>query len=267
MLRKSTRWMTWFMLFLFIFFLASKTAKADLIIEPDDAFYRSHRSSCTYVSRSFIANGEEGYSSIYVNPESKLIVDKVTNGTEFYVSFSYDKQNSAWVYCLVPIYAEDGSVSYKKGWIPEKDCLLKYDGIAFCDDHISELKEYQGEFEQYQIKKEIFVWSYPGSGEIAKRFKEFDPSRITSVYTDEQGQTWGYIQYHLGQVNAWVCISDPENEDLPVRKIVKGDLIPPVEPEWGLKDGKNLPFLSAAVLVVAVAAGTILLIRRFYKRK
>lgn len=263
MLKNLMRWMNLFMLCLFVFFLASKTAKADLIIEPDDAFYRSHRPSCTYVSRFYIANGEDGYSTIYVNPESKLTVYKVTNGTEFYVSFSYDK---SWLYCQVTIYAEDGSVSYKKGWIPEKDCLLKYDGIAFYDDHISEVKDYQGEFDQYQLEKEILVWSYPGSGEIVRRFKEFDPSHIAYVYTDEQGQTWGYIQYHFGTVNAWVCMGDPENEDLPVQKIMNGDLIPPVEPKSSFKDGENIPFLVAALLVAGVVVVTLLLIRRLYKK-
>lgn len=267
MIRKKINWITCVMLSLFLFFSTSKIVKADLIIEPDDAFYRSHKNSCTYVSRSYIANSEDGYSTIYVNPESKLSIYKVTNGTDFYVSFSYDKSGETWLYCVLPIDEEDGHVTYKKGWIPDADCLLKYDGIAFYDDHESELTNYQGELKDYQAKNEILVWSYPLSGEVVKRFKEFDANHISTVYTDEEGRDWGYIGYYMGKVNSWVCISDPENEELPVQKIVKGDLIPPVEPEWSPLDGTYLPFLVAAILVVVVIVGTFLLIRRIYKKK
>lgn len=267
MVRKITRWITWFMLCLFVFFSTSKIVKADLIVEPEDAFYRSHRNSCTYVSRFYIANGEKGYSTIYVNPESKLSVYKVTNETEFYVGFSYDKSGTTWLYCEVAIKANDGSVTYKKGWIPDADCYLKYDGIAFYNDHESELSNYQGEFKDYQVKNEILVWLYPGSGEVVRRFKELDASHISSVYTDEDGRDWGYLGYYFGKVNSWVCLSDPEKEDLPVKKIVKEDLIPPVEPEWSPMDGEYLPFLVAAVLVLVVIVGTFLLIHKIYKHK
>lgn len=254
-----------FMLFCcFMMLYWKKDVAADMIVEPNDAFYMSHKEECTSIRDEYLANGTDGFSTLYLSPSTKLEVFQVENATSLYATWVYlGESEEEWLYCSINIEDKDGKVSAKTGWMKKADCLLVYDGGHFYEDKEEKLAPYRGEFANYEIKKEILVWSYPSSGKVIRKLTEFDTSSIMATYQDDKGNQWGYVNYYRGRIGGWICMSDPENDKLPIHEISTGELISPVTPKQG-GIAKQLPFLIAMGCVLIVVVITLLIIRKYY---
>ena len=65
------------------------TVRADVIWEPEDAFYQQGRDHCSWNGRNYITNGPNGDVKAYVDPKTNTVVETIANGTVIFVSFTY----------------------------------------------------------------------------------------------------------------------------------------------------------------------------------
>ena len=82
------------------------------------------------------------------------------------------------------------------------------------------------------------------------------------MFTDENGLTWGYVNYMYGRLNSWFCLDEPDGADFPVREVSAAELIPAQEPT--LPAAAYVPYILVAA-VVAVTGG--LLVFFYGKRR
>lgn len=240
-------------------------AFADVIWEPDNSFYRSHAEDCRILQRSFYANGADGYVNLTGAPDSSAVTGQVKNGEKLYVYWQYGD----WGYATTD----------PEGWVRLSDLQLIYDYISFQEEYGEAFLPYDQETWQPVIEAwegdTLALWPYPGAeeasyvwqdaGEAMAQLAEYG---FSSIFTDEEGCTWGFCGYLWGNRNFWVCLDAPAGRDdpavldgeveLPVREVEQPELIPASEPEMPVS--YYLP-LTAGV-VIAVAA--ILLLARKY---
>ena len=188
---------------LFLLPLISLTARADIIYEPRDDFYNLHRDECDYVARNYIADDPNGDVTVYVSPETDKEVKKIPNGTEIYISYTYeDDRGILWGYC-------DFWEENKAGWLPMEYMELIYDFISFREEYGSEFLEEEGTVDSAWSGKEIVFCSYPGSDRYnAVEVGESMPA-YQYVYVDDNGTRWGYGGYYMGMRNFWINLDDP----------------------------------------------------------
>ena len=43
-------------------------ARADVLWEPENDFYKKHADQCDYIGRQFYANGDEGFITLWMPP-------------------------------------------------------------------------------------------------------------------------------------------------------------------------------------------------------
>lgn len=254
-------------------------AYADLIWTPDDEFYEKHSDECVRVERSFTANGPEGETVLWKSPGSKKKIATFENETEFYVEYVYtDKKEKQWGI----VQTVQGS-----GWLRMEELLFIYDNIAFCEQHVSEFRAYNGEFDDYVVEEAILLWTYPGSGKTNGKISEFDNLHsIQYVYTDQEGRQWGYYAFtdtvnwnrRWGYSAAWICLTDPINDKLPVIKYeITPDIIDvqpykqPQQPgqtqaEQGFDKDNSSIILYLGIAVITLLVATAVLIRIFWKK-
>lgn len=179
--------------------------RADVIWEPEDAFYEKHSSMCTYVNRCFTANGPEGTVTLYKSPESPKVIDTWENGYAVYISYTYmDSDGILW-----GIY--EGRESKQTGWVPMDYMKVVYDHISFREDYGSEIVDESGDLEEQYREGRVCFWDYPGSKEYyAMNLADWpDLPGYTGVYTDEKGYRWGFVGYYYGRRNFWICLDQP----------------------------------------------------------
>ena len=185
----------------FAFLLLLPTlAAADVIVEPENSFYRTHRDECRRMAgRTFLANGPDGVLNVYTAPGG-TVSKTLKNGTAFYCQWIYtDKQEIVW-----------GFSERHEAWAPLGYTMVQYDHIAFETDHQNEIVTEASQ--TLPLLSTVFLYEYPGAP---------NPIRLDSVdltaqklYTDEQGRQWGYVSYIYGIRNKWFCLDDPQNGDL-----------------------------------------------------
>lgn len=251
------------------------TALADVIIEPFDDFYMKHSSECVYVGRTFIANGPDGSVPVRTEPGAGAEIVAIPNGDAIYVSHTYDLNGKPWGVVLLHAYVEqeqpagpegenDELVSAYEptGWLPMEQMRLKYDYISFQEDHADEFYAYTGSYDKFINAKKIVFWTWPGSGEVAwvndgGVYAEY--FRFSHVYKDAQGREWGFPDDRSA---AWICIDDPENENLPAAPDNPPTGVWQMEPPGNHRISVDTLLV---VLVCALVAGTVILIRVFWK--
>ena len=257
-------------------------AHADVLWTPDNAFFEAHYNDCSYVGRSYYANGGEGYVTLWNAPDGGIVVDQFENGFTLHVYWLYE----GWG--CVSVRGDEGWID---GWVPMSELILIYDYISFAEEHEAEIKDYNDEFAGYSGDSGgIVFWDYPGAPK-PKLIWDYDDivslltgaengtSYISQVYTDENGLTWGYVGYLYGSKNLWFCLDDPKGERLlpqedttdpaPGNSIQPSlspadpdvELVPPETPK--LPAAAYLPYILVGA-VVLVTAGLLL---RFYSQK
>ena len=191
---------------------------ADVIVEPQDNFYEEHREECEYISRTYIVNSKEGYVYLFVSPESKKVLGSIGNNTEVFIQFIYEGENEVtWgVVMDTSLFKESRA---KTAWINLSDCYVKYDQISFLEDHEEELVQEEISFDFSNSSKEVILWTYPQSGEIAGRidptseYAQSSERTYDNYYLDSNNEKWIQINYYMGQ-KGWVCVTDPTNEKI-----------------------------------------------------
>ena len=260
---------------LFVFLLALLTllalaapAYADIMWEPDNSFYRKHQDECTYVDRNYYANGPEGFVTLYSAPGGGIVQGQYRNGFSLHVYHRYQDWG------CVTVFGNEGQVS---GWAPMSELELIYDYIAFEEEYADRITAYNGEFADYEgDAAAVNFYAYPGAPQIRQTWDTAGEwhvlenltgstdghSYISSIFVDEDGRTWGYVNYMYGHLNSWFCLDEPDGTDFPVRDVSAPSLIPAQTPV--LPVSAYVPYILVG-LVVAVTAG--MLVFFYGKRK
>jgi hypothetical protein len=184
-----------------------------VIITPNDNdFFSRHEKECTYIGRSYYANGVSGFISLKTAPISNTEVSKINNGNTVLIQFTYHYNGELW-----GVVIGDKECS---GWIPMSQLVIVYDYISFDEDHKNDFYEYKGGYESLKnAKGKVVLWSWPGSGKVkgtvdVSEIPEYDP-RFSHAYKDKQGREWLYTDYWCGYRNFWICLNDPTNAKIP----------------------------------------------------
>lgn len=231
--------------------LAPALAFADVIVEPDNSFYRTHRSECQrQTGRTYLANGPDGTLDLYTAPTG-TVATSLKNGTAFYCQWTYtDKEGAVW-----------GFSERHEAWAPLGYTLVQYDETAFEQDHGSEIitvTEQTGR--EYAT---VYLYEYPGAS---------DPIQLDGVdlmaeklYTDDQGRHWGFVSYIYAIRDKWFCLDEPANPDLAGEK---RDAVPSgFQTPTKLPNGSQLGVIIGVVCGVAIGTLTAVLILFRKKRR
>lgn len=217
---------------LLLVLLLVPVAHADMLWTPNNSFFEKHHNDCTYLGRSYYANGAEGFVTLWDAPDSRTHVAQYENGTTLHVYWLYEDWG------CVSVWNDGKSVD---GWVPMSDLVLIYDNISFQEEFGDRIKPYNGEFADFSGEIDhINFYSYPGapqpghtidltiSPEALEHFMGTDgeQSYIAHVFTDENGLTWGFIGYWRAIRNVWFCLDEPDGDSFPVREVAKAELIP-----------------------------------------
>ena len=238
---------------------------ADVIWEPEDDFYTAHREACEYLGRSYYANGQAGFAMVFETPEAKAYAEPhLENGAVLYVSFTLEYEGGAWGVAEL----EDG----RTGWVRMEALTPVYDQQSFREDHAGEIRAEARTLSVDGLA--LCCYDFPGGtwqwqGDPADT-KGLEPLTFSELYTDAEGREWGYLGYWYGIRNAWICLTDPENPDLPAEDHTPelyplaedAEDVPPLEASGGIS--AELATAGAVVLVCGVTA---VLLFRMRKRR
>jgi len=237
---------------------------ADLVIEPDNNFYKQYSDQCVKLGRNFCVNDADGYINLKREPGAKGGICRIKNDEIIYIEYSclYDGE-----YWGLTTYREK-SGGFKTGWVKTEQLLVLYDYVAFEEDHFDEFYQYTGDLAKLKETEAAIVWAWPGSGKTFSTISSLDADsvHISYAYKDEQGREWGFVPYLYGSRNFWICVSDPVNRDIPF-------IYPAPDPvKWEsetehteIEKTDNAMIIIIIVLVVTLVAGTAILIRVFWK--
>ena len=241
-------------------------AAADIIYEPNNLFYNTHKDDCEYLRvRHYVANSEAGYVYLYQSPDNPMTVRSYPNGEEVAI---------IWLY-TAPDGAQWGLNGDESGWICLSDWSLVYDSREFLKDHEAECVPYEeGSFEPINGSNEspVLTWAYPG-GELRER--KITEGELTyfvgQTYTDEGGTVWGYIGYRYGERDFWICLSNPYDESVGGYALPEHEITLKQEPAAvdaiPVSDGNKTALIVAGVLIVGVVIGTAVIIRVVFVKK
>lgn len=231
-----------FIIGLLLFMSMAKTSKADEIMEPQgNSFYVQHRDECLHDDETYYVNAKEGYIKIYDDPTGKNVIATEKNEGKIHIYFTYeDKKGKSWGIADIKIDGEnkvvtdiDADGTYISGWVAIEELTPIYSEATFYSKYKDQFKEYNGEFKIDQIKKEVYLWEYPGSQEyediLSSRFLKENEGEIASymkeVFLDEEGLTWVKVNSFY-KMTGWICTDDPENASPKARAIPKPSFYP-----------------------------------------
>ena len=149
--------------------------------------------------------------------------------------------------------------------------LVLYDYVSFQEKFGHDFYTYSGEYERISEARGAVAWLWPGTDSPPLwTYEDLDADSfwVQYAYMDEDGREWGFVTYLYGRRNIWVCLSDPLNRDIPAFN-------PATEPEvWvsdtehtNIKKTNDPMIIIILVLVAALAIGTVVLIKAFWKPK
>lgn len=251
-------------------------AYADVIWEPNDDFYLEHYENCTHVDRSFTALEDV---KLYETPLSDRVVCTIAKGTKLLVSFVYDPTDYGYVQfteekdgSIQPSYAYSADGYSYKGWVDMSKMELVYDNISFIEEHQNEFYTYEGSYEGIAGGQNIVLWTYPNSGSVSFVMEEMPEALaeygFSHAYKDADGKEWGYISYLYGIRSVWVCIDDPTGEHIAVAAPEDTQDVHDAIIDEPVRENAGFPYwLLAIALVAVVAIVTIVILRKFYKKK
>lgn len=178
------------------------TAYADILWIPDSLFLNQHMEDCPRTDRNYRALTEV---TVYESPEDSTVMWTISEGESWHVYYTYeDGSGNLWGCVENP---ENGDA----GWIALAYTELVYDYISFEEEfgHLFEIPDERVVLDESYAGQEVVFWSYPGSETGYPRLVEADyMPGFDRLYTDALGRVWGYVGYHMGFRNVWVCITD-----------------------------------------------------------
>ena len=231
--------------------LLPSLAFADVIVEPDNSFYRTHKEECQHrEGRTYLAKGPDGSLNLYTAPGG-TVAETLQNGAAFYCQWTYtDKQGFVW-----------GFSERHGAWAPLGYTMVQYDHIAFRKEHADKIT---APTNTMTIEcKSVYLYEYPGAPNPLQ-MGNLD-LMAEQLYTDEQGRQWGYVSYIYGIRNKWFCLDDPASDQLSGEK--KADVPSGYEAPEMLPAASNRGVIAAVVGGVAlVTLAVVLLVFRRRKR-
>lgn len=231
---------------------------ADVIWEPDNSFYETHREECEYIGRSYEVRGCEDHAPLFTAPDG-MGRDTLENGSVVEVQFVWSGAQD-WGY--VANYEAE-----KEGWVPMDDLSLIYDSQQFMEDHAGQIQTVEPVDVDFD---EVILYEYPNGPQrfTLKEDERYQPFEelFTAIYTDENGLCWGYVGYYMGRMGAWACLDDPMNGELSTAVVETQPSAAQLRGTPSVAEGGN-PLLLPAVLVAAVAAVTVVLIRKLCPKR
>ena len=293
--------------FTFLFILALlfpyTAVYADAIIGND--FLQMNKRNTEALNRSFYTNGVDGYVSAKKSPGSRTELRQVGNNIIIYIGYIYLHRGRYWGTW------PDGHTSYDPGWVLMDELLMIYENKDFEAEYRNELFEYSGGFDKLLDADAFYYWQWPGSDreKILYPLPESDNPDYSDdiyydsggiqfygitleakhAYIDDESREWVYIVlrggwpggFHRGPgfSYGWVCMDDPDNDQIPSFKPAP-DPIPWSRAEvldwygtFPLQDsdtragpGIDRPMaIIIAVVAAAVIMALIFVRRRFYK--
>lgn len=246
-------------------FAALFAAQADVVLEPekDNDFYKQHRAQCVYLGRSFCVNSADGSVDVKKAPDSKDRKYLLGNGKIVYIECSCLYNGKYWG------LAENT----RGGWIRLDQMLVLYDYVAFEEDHFDELYIYDGDYAGIKAARSAVAWPWPGADTPLWTIENLNTESfsVSCAYKDEQGREWGFVTYLYGSRNIWICLSDPLSHDIPAFNPAPGPSVWVSETAHvdigGAGRTENQSLALPIILVAALAAGTVVLIKVFWKPK
>lgn len=242
---------------LLVFTAGNIAAKADVIAEPmNDSFYEDHRNECEYQPRNYIVNGPGETVDGYVSPEDHEISVQLNNGDRVHIEMTYRDENGI-LWGVYDKFSDIGlSVEEMTAWIPMDYLSPVYDHISFENEYYASIKNERGTVTLPESGILRF-YKYPGEGntEFETKSEYFPEAPVYGkTFTDENGHNWGFVTYHYGIRNVWICIDAPDGtaEELyPDGLPKRGDGEPkPYEGDLVITDGG-----SSKVLIASICAG------------
>ncbi len=210
-------------------------AKADIIVELNDDFWRAHNEECVNVHRTYTANGQEGYVILWRSPKHAEEWETVRNGEKLSGNWQYTDENGELWMAVNGGYKNGEEVP--RGWVKTSECVVEPDYITFRESHGGEFTTYDNTHDDaFNGLETVVLWSYPCSGKIYD--KDIDAEWFRSnqsfndCWRDGEGRLWAYVDYCYGRCNAWLCLDDPTNAEIPVDTslVQEGpELIPPIQ--------------------------------------
>ena len=242
---KKLRLLITFLMLAAVLVIFCAPAYADVIWEPEDSFYTSHSEECEHDESEWYANAKSGETPVYKSPENSSVIAVVKNGEVINISFTYKGE-----------YGIIETTQYT-GWVRLGDLTRKYGNKEF-------LKEHENDFSYKTLtlpkKEKIVAYTYPQSGEI-----QFDDYHIDEglskeeflTYTDAEQRTWVYIPYMLGQKNAWICVDDCDNANIPAETDRTPQIYGKDLPTEGEKP--KITAVNGTVLAICLAAAAVII--------
>lgn len=180
------------------------TAGADVIFEPNDSFYETHRDQCEYHARSYTANGPNGDVTVYESPESDRVIVVLHNGKTLPIYYIFvDAAGVRWGFY-------ENWQTEVSGWVPMEYLELIYDEISFREEFGHQLLEEAGALSAEYAGETVKFWSYPGSTGYLEIDVETDYApEYQMVYTDANGTRWGRVGYYMAIKGYWINLDDP----------------------------------------------------------
>ncbi|MCI7766522.1 MAG: hypothetical protein MSJ26_00870 [Oscillospiraceae bacterium] len=239
----------------------SAAVSADVIIEPDDSFYSSHRTEIEYpgdgrTGRQYMLTEE---TDVYSEPGGKK-TGTLSAGKSPWIHYLYtDKNGKKWGSGFDPAGGD------KLFWICLDGYEAVYDNFSFTEEHKSEIAENtEKKYNSLKADGAIYLWKYPGSEEsvLMEKHPEDPGSYVSKLYTDKSGDEWGYIGYIWGE-SGWLYLHDPTDPSPCTEDVSAGAMMEQSIYEESTESGE---YTIAAFLALGAAAGSAVLLSLVKKK-
>ena len=182
------------------------TARADVVIEPENAFYQKNRREIIELGRSFLANSDDGGVPVKEAPGAGKDEGYIENGEVAYVRYSCLYGGEYW-----------GYIYERSGWVRLDMMLVVYDYVTFEEEHITEFYPYAGDFKEIADAGAAAVWPWPGADAPLWTFEGLAADSLSAAhaYRDAEHREWIFVPYIYGQRNIWICVSEPLSREIP----------------------------------------------------
>jgi len=188
--------------------LLSVSVCADILWEPyGDDYYNDHHQDMSYVDAAYFV--PEGMRvNVYGEPNGEVLYT-MEAGTTVYVGYQTTIYDTIWAVG----YSTD--LHSEEGWFRLGRLQKQYSHDEFTQDHSDAISS-GGSLNAKEITGDVYTWTYPGSG-VSAGVLEQDLFQNTNyndglleyslVYTDPNGEKWGYIGYYMGRCG-WAYLDD-----------------------------------------------------------
>ena len=235
----------------------SPAVYADVVYIPDDDFLDAHVSDRE--DRSYTARTEV---KVYEDPGTGKVVATLSEGDSVHVYY-------IWTDALLHKWGCIETEQFS-GWIPMAYMKRSYDSISFREDYSDQFRSL-GDWvylDEAYAGQEIRIWSYPCSESSFTWTFDSDPESLPcygTLYTDDSGLDWCYVNYSWGFTDFWICLSDPtaDFETLypnGAPQVVPEEELPPL-PRFEIRPGFTAARVMTGIGVVLCVLFTVAVLR------